>query len=453
VYLTTDNGVSWQHLWNGLSNNNILSLAINSSNYIFAGTAAGVFLSTNNGTNWTQINTGLTSDIVNCLEVDSNDDVFAGTAAGGIFRSTNNGSSWMQVKNGLTNTFINSLAINSGGYEFAGTTGGGIFLSTNNGINWTQINNGLTNAQSNLRTGTLTQNWSPYLNVWVNVDLISYYYDSNNNLILRLYGLITPDERHLLSYDPNNNLIEELWQNVVSGNWRNTTLRTHSYDNQNNLDTSLIQNWNTQISEWENAGLSVYSYDLYNNLIEEITMQWNGSDWDNSQRFTYTYDGNHNKSQYLVEHWQNGSWTNYLKVEYTYGTALNKSNNVQANLIEETKQQWNGAEWINVQKQTYSYIPTSVEADLTVTTYSLSQNYPNPFNPSTTIRWQMPEREFVTLKIYDVLGREVTTLVNEELTAGTHETVFDASGISSGVYFYQIKAEGFIETKKMILLR
>ena len=60
---------------------------------------------------------------------------------------------------------------------------------------------------------------------------------------------------------------------------------------------------------------------------------------------------------------------------------------------------------------------------------------------------------FVTLKIYDVLGREVTTLVNEELTAGTHETVFDASGISSGVYFYQIKAEGFIETKKMILLR
>jgi hypothetical protein len=85
--------------------------------------------------------------------------------------------------------------------------------------------------------------------------------------------------------------------------------------------------------------------------------------------------------------------------------------------------------------------------------FYLRQNYPNPFNPSTTIKWQMPETGFVTLKIYDVLGREVTTLVNEELTAGKHEKVFDASLISSGVYFYQLKAGSFIEIKKMILIR
>ena len=89
----------------------------------------------------------------------------------------------------------------------------------------------------------------------------------------------------------------------------------------------------------------------------------------------------------------------------------------------------------------------------TVNNYSLYQNYPNPFNPSTTITWQMPESGNVTLKIYDVLGREITTLINEELTVGKHETVFDASQLSSGIYFYQLKAGSFVQTKKMILIK
>ena len=85
--------------------------------------------------------------------------------------------------------------------------------------------------------------------------------------------------------------------------------------------------------------------------------------------------------------------------------------------------------------------------------FSLSQNYPNPFNPSTILRWQQPEKGLVTIKIFDVLGGEVITLVNEELPAGRHEALFDASHFSSGIYFYQIKAGGFIQTKKMLLLK
>jgi len=83
----------------------------------------------------------------------------------------------------------------------------------------------------------------------------------------------------------------------------------------------------------------------------------------------------------------------------------------------------------------------------------LGQNFPNPFNPSTTIRWQQPETGLVTLIIYDVLGREVATLVNEESSAGEHETVFDALRLSSGIYFYQLQSGEFIKTKKMILLK
>jgi hypothetical protein len=85
--------------------------------------------------------------------------------------------------------------------------------------------------------------------------------------------------------------------------------------------------------------------------------------------------------------------------------------------------------------------------------FNLYQNYPNPFNPTTTIKFQIPELSFVTLKVYDVLGSEIETLVNEEKPVGSYEIEFNATSFPSGVYFYQIKAGNFIQTKKMILLK
>jgi hypothetical protein len=86
-------------------------------------------------------------------------------------------------------------------------------------------------------------------------------------------------------------------------------------------------------------------------------------------------------------------------------------------------------------------------------TYSLSQNYPNPFNPSTTISWQLKNDGFVTLKVYDQLGKEVATLVNEEKPAGSYEIEFNASSLASGVYYYRISSGNFVDTKKMILMK
>jgi len=94
--------------------------------------------------------------------------------------------------------------------------------------------------------------------------------------------------------------------------------------------------------------------------------------------------------------------------------------------------------------------------------YRLSQNYPNPFNPVTTITYQIPQTGFVSLKVYDLLGREIATLVNEEKPAGSYEVQFNShsgegrsaiGGLTSGIYFYQLKAGDYTETKKMILLR
>ncbi|MFZ2324732.1 MAG: T9SS type A sorting domain-containing protein [Ignavibacteriaceae bacterium] len=87
------------------------------------------------------------------------------------------------------------------------------------------------------------------------------------------------------------------------------------------------------------------------------------------------------------------------------------------------------------------------------TTYDLSQNFPNPFNPSTTIKYQLPQDGLVTLKIYDILGSEIATLVNEEKPAGKYEVNFNASQLASGIYIYKIQAGNFISSKKMILLK
>jgi Secretion system C-terminal sorting domain len=86
-------------------------------------------------------------------------------------------------------------------------------------------------------------------------------------------------------------------------------------------------------------------------------------------------------------------------------------------------------------------------------TIKLSQNYPNPFNPTTTIKYQIPELSFVTLKVFDVLGNEIETLVNSEKPEGNFEITWNAESVPSGVYFYTLRAGNFVETRKMILMK
>ncbi len=99
--------------------------------------------------------------------------------------------------------------------------------------------------------------------------------------------------------------------------------------------------------------------------------------------------------------------------------------------------------------------PTDVEEDdkIVPENFALLQNYPNPFNPSTKITYNIPQRSNVSLKIYDVLGKEIITLVNERKEAGTYNIQFDASKLSSGVYIYSIQAGDFLESRKMILMK
>jgi len=100
-------------------------------------------------------------------------------------------------------------------------------------------------------------------------------------------------------------------------------------------------------------------------------------------------------------------------------------------------------------------VPTDVEIhpDLISNKFALDQNYPNPFNPTTHLRFTTVDLRFVSLKIYDVLGREVVTLVNETMKPGSYSVEWNAAPFTSGVYFYQLRAGNFVSVKKMVLIK
>ncbi len=101
----------------------------------------------------------------------------------------------------------------------------------------------------------------------------------------------------------------------------------------------------------------------------------------------------------------------------------------------------------------YPYVLTVNDNNINKIDFALHQNYPNPFNPATTIRYSIPKTGLVKLAVYDILGKEVKVLTNEEQTAGTHEINFDASRLSSGIYFYRIQSGNYFAVKKMILIK
>jgi len=125
---------------------------------------------------------------------------------------------------------------------------------------------------------------------------------------------------------------------------------------------------------------------------------------------------------------------------------------------------WWGSQWVDPNFEKYfmyravvlSDIPSNIDLpqDPNVPeTYQLHQNYPNPFNPTTMINYQLPMTDYIELSIYNVLGQKVATLVSERQAAGAYQVEWDASGYSSGVYYYSLKAGEFYNVKKMILIR
>ncbi len=162
-----------------------------------------------------------------------------------------------------------------------------------------------------------------------------------------------------------------------------------------------------------------------------------------------------NKGFEIQRKLENGNWT-FVKFIQGKGNSTEKNNYQASDNLEELI--YNGIIEYRLKQidfdGSYTYSNTqSVEVDLVPVKYSLSQNFPNPFNPSTKIKYTLPEKTMVVIKVYDVLGKEVAELIKGVKEAGDYEIEFKANNLQSGIYFYRVEAGNFVQTKKMILLK
>ena len=270
--------------------------------------------------------------------------------------------------------------------------------------------------------------------------------------------------KYIYIYDSNGNMTSELGEDLDGSQWLNNKYRiTYTYDSNGNNTSSLIENWIG--SQWLSAYRFTYTYDSNGNMTLELMEDWDGSQWFGNWRTTYTYDSNGNMTLELMEDWDGSQWVGDWRTTYTYDS--------NGNMTYFSSENWDGSQWIISNGNCsfydsfgrgysftsaeinvfYSPITDVIESNEVINKFSLSQNYPNPFNPSTALKYEIPKESYITLKVYDILGREVVTLVNQQQKTGYYEVDWNAVNNSSGIYFYKIQAGEFVATKKMILMK
>jgi hypothetical protein len=325
---------------------------------------------------------------------------------------------WVQTNGRTYSGNILALAV-SGTNLFAGTSSGGVFLSTNNGTSWTAVSTGLTNgfiwslavSGTNLFAGTFGSG------VFLSTNSGTSWTAVNNGLTSTSVSSLAVS---------GTNLFVGTGPNVRAGTGGGGVF----------LSTNNGTSW-TAVS----TGLT----DPY-----VPTLAVSGTNL-----FTGTFGGGIFLSTNNGTSWR--AVNTGLTDPYVYALAVGPAEGGTGgtNLFA-------GAEF-GVWRRPLSQMITSVEGPSTnlPAHFSLSQNYPNPFNPTTTISFALSSRSFVSLKVFDALGREVATLISQELSAGNYGQQWNAEGLPSGVYFYRMSAQtlsggqagSFIETKKLILMK
>jgi len=336
---------------------------------------------------------------------------------------------------------------------------GQLQFATRNTMTYDSLNQLTSNLTEFGGTGT----WSNYL-------LATFTYDSHSRELSELDqqwdgAQWVNWDKETFAYDSSGNFLSLLYATWDGGQFTNSSLISNTYDGGGHLLQYLLELWSN--GQWANSLRQSYSYSAGGKLLVEEYDEWLNSGWTGTQRMTCTYDANERLSTTLWEsynggQWWNGTFESYLRNPKGYistffaqkwqGDSLVPS---QGDLwISDSSGNTSGFTGYKVEiRYTGETWPSLVEPQSFPEDFRLSQNYPNPFNPSTTISFNLPRRARVKLRIFDILGREVATLVDEEKQPGSYSVRWDARPIASGVYFYELRAGSYRGVKKMVLIR
>jgi len=371
-------------------------LAINDKN-IFLGTwsPGGIYRSTDNGLNWALLNIGVPDPYVNAITI--NDSKILAAIYGGVYRSTDNGTNWTQASSGLTNTEVVSLVVSDTNL-FCGTYAG-VYRSTNNGTSWIAVNNGF---PSGVRIFIVKSLSVIGINIFAGTDGYGVFRSKDNGANWKEMNTGLTDLRVECLATIGNNLFAGTFQGVYrSSDYGETWIKTTGFAGK--IVNTLAVSGNNIFGGSSTGDIRVST---------DIGSTWTGVSTGMNNEMVYTLAAG--------------------------GT------NMFAGTLEGLVYRRELAEMIPV---------LEVLPNRFLSVSHLEQNYPNPFNSSTTINWHSTESSWQTLKVYDFLGHEVATLVDEFKPAGDYEINLNASGLSKGVYFYKLHAGRFNSTKKMIVIK
>jgi photosystem II stability/assembly factor-like uncharacterized protein len=445
VLISTDNGGTWTPTGAGLSGT-VSSLAFNGST-LFAGTStffAGVYKSTNGGALWTGSSLGVAATHIRSFLYKANGtggfDLFAGTNENSLYRSTDNGISWITINTGLTNASVEAIGHNGTDLFVGGFSG--VYRSTDNGTTWSAANTGLP-AATTMRTFA-----SLGSSVFVGSSA-GVHRSTNNgaNWTLMNSGLGSGAAQILAVsgsnlYAAGNGLYLSTnagasWSSIGAG-ITSTSINAITF-----IGTDIVVGTGTagvfrstnNGASWTavNTGLtssSVYSLTSFGtNLIAGVG-------------FGVYVSTNRGSNWTAINTGLPSNLNLFFPVIYTLSAVPSGANFMI----------YAGTAGLGLWRRPSTEI-TSVKLTSPVipATFSLEQNYPNPFNPTTNIEFRIADFARVTLIVFDGLGREVATLVNESLQAGTYTVQFDGSHLASGVYYYRLSAGEFSRTRKLVL--
>ncbi len=351
--------------------------------------------------------------------------LFAGAKNYGVYRSNNFGVGWSQTT--MPTVWVYSL-VTSGENLFAGTAANGIYRSTNNGFVFTQVYSGgmeipLAANGNNIFAGNLSPSYG--LNL------------STNN---------GDNWTQLFAYNGAIKCIAASGSNIYFG-----TITEGVYRSTNNGNSFTQTSLNNQdVRSLAINGDNVFAGTNPNGVFLSTN---NGSSWTQTSLNNERINALHICDNNIFVGGNNGNIYQSSDNGATWITRNEGGPGGPSAFFTIPSFIWAGggqgvygrnlSEMIGI-KTTSTEIPSSC---------SLSQNYPNPFNPSTKIRFEIPKTGFSSIKVYDILGREIATLVNEQLKPGTYEVDWDGSAFTSGVYFYTMRTGSYTETKKMLMIK